>query len=338
MVEKLVPYFIRGAEPGEQGSRRARPRAGVPPQGGPAQRGGWPPGHGRAAPIVSDDCYRESRRGAGGHARHREGAACRPTARALEAGGGPSWSLSTPIGATAPSSTGATAPSLSFSPDTKRPPTYFSGRAAPERGLPRGDLRPARRGGLRPALQAQGQDGLQGLGGQAGGRGRRRHLSPSARQVAAALQGPARGAGASWSRQQRSAHGAVPRGPAPLLQVPLRAEQGLLVRARPGHHRPPGRGLLRVLQPGRVELRPARRQLRGVRERRRVRLRHDQHRLLVAAVRRVPEDPQLQDDDASRSTPPGFEVEDGPRRRVQGGEDRPARTRGCAGSCRSARR
>ena len=126
-------------------------------------------------------------------------------------------------------------------------------------------------------------------------------------------------------------------GAAEVLRLPLQARQGAVVQARSGHHGPPGPGVLRVLLARRVDLRPARRELRGVRRARRARVRHDEHRLLRQAVRRVPEDPQLQDDVARRRSGRLQRQDlDGGAATARSRSTCP--TRGCAAFCRSAPR
>ena len=154
----------------------------------------------------------------------------------------------------------------------------------------------------------------------AGGRLRARRGRRADQRVAGGAERP--------PRAQRTPHGAVQQGPEGLLQLHHREGGRFLARAlRPRHHRPPRRSLLRVLQPGRVELRAAGRGLRGVRGDRRVRLRHDEHRLLGGALRRVPEDTHLQRDPL-RDRPLRLRRADNRRGRVQGGEDRPPRQLG----------
>ena len=136
---------------------------------------------------------------------------------------------------------------LSFSPDTKRPPTYFSGELRQNVAFREAisalhdvvvsDLRfkPKDKTAYKAWAAKQEDADLDAIVAQ-------RQRWP------AALEDRCASELAELERQQRSrACGPFYRGPAALLRLPLREEQGRLVRARPGHHGPPGRGLLRVL-------------------------------------------------------------------------------------------
>jgi hypothetical protein len=150
---------------------------------------------------------------------------------------------------------------MSFAPDTKREPTYFRGELHQSLEF-REAISALNAVVVRPALQAQGQDRLQGVAGPAG-----------AGQLAAGGAQRSRNAAqikdlqAELDRLIQTSNARM----APFYAAKQKYFDYLykkrprrLVRPRPGHHRPPRRGLLRVLQPGRVDLRPPRRRLRGL--------------------------------------------------------------------------
>ena len=139
-------------------------------------------------------------------------------------------------------------------------------RPAREAGrVPRGDQRAARRRDLRPALHPEGSHRVLRVARAAELRRSRDRSRRQQKKLADEIRDAAGRARRSSSRLVARRRQPFYNGAPEVLRLPLPARQGAVVQARSGHHRPPGPGVLRVLLAGRVELRPARRELRGVR-------------------------------------------------------------------------
>ncbi len=214
---------------------------------------------------------------------------------------------------------------LSFSPDLKREPTFFSGELEKSVALPRGHQRAPRGGHLRSALQAQRQEHLQGLGGAAGAGG----LRAGSR---AARQRPEPGEGA----ERRAAE--------PLTQS--RQRMSTFYRARDAYFKhlyERDREAWIVLDPvitvhptrssSSASARTSRATAASAPATRSSRTSVNspagppQHRLLACALQRIPEDPQLQDHPL-RGRPQRFPGADRARGRLRGEEDRSPRLLG----------
>ena len=210
-------------------------------------------------------------------------------------------------------------------------------QAAQGAGLPRGDQRPARRGRLRPPLEAEGPHRVPALARPT----RRRPISPRSprrrKEVAGGIReirGRARRrstTGATSGRSPTSTPSAT------YFQYLLKRDYQAWIVLDPVITVHPDQVFFECFSKDESSYGRLGGQLRRLRGRRRVRLRHDQHRLLRGALRRVPEDPQLQDDDASRSTRAGSRSRRRASRRTRRSRST-CPTPGCAGSSRSARR